>query len=178
MDEKRDGLIKRLLKGLLGKEDKKNEETLSIKSKIGALELDIKEKEEEIAAIKKEYDILKNDTKQAIEGTNTKAFERVYKELTNPLSQLLAMKRFIESGRDLATEDIFKVVDQIITGIQGQGVKMIGNTGKTVCFDSSLHQPAGTEGIMEGDEVQIRFVGFRLGETILKKAMVSSGTKK
>ncbi len=45
--------------------------------------------------------------------------------------------------------------------------------GEEAPFDTRVHQRMSGADVLDGQPVAVRFVGYRLGETILVKAMVS-----
>jgi len=70
-------------------------------------------------------------------------------------------------------EDLLKLFGKIEGVLAEVGLARIGAVGEAVAFDTHLHQRMSGDAVKDKDLVTIRFVGYRLGETALLRAMVS-----
>jgi hypothetical protein len=93
--------------------------------------------------------------------------------MAGTLSQLVTMQALAEAGRELRGSDALGLGGKLERTLLEAGLARIGAPGEATVFDASRHQRMSGSDIDDGDPVTVRFVGYRLGETLLAKAMVS-----
>jgi len=147
--------------------------TPELLKRIASLELDIRDRDAEIRQLRQEYHLQREQTARCQTAASEVALETLTRQLATPLAQLSSMRAVIDAGRSVRVEDLFKMVDKVEQTLIKAGVSRIGTVGAVVPFDSQYHHRLSGPDLTENDPAIIRFVGYRLGETILLKAMVN-----
>jgi molecular chaperone GrpE (heat shock protein) len=143
------------------------------RARIAALELDLRERDAELARVREEYGRLGGQAERDRAGAVAEGLGGLAKRLAPLFSQLATMQSMAEAGRELRCADALKLFGKV-EGVLGEaGLTRIGSVGEQVPFDTRLHQRLSGAGVPDDAPVAIRFVGYRLGETIVLKAMVS-----
>jgi molecular chaperone GrpE (heat shock protein) len=143
------------------------------------LELDLQQRDAEIDRLRAEYRRLADQAEQARAGAATAGFETLARRLAPLLSQLATMQALAANGRDVRAPDVLTLFGKLDAMLaDGVGLSRIGTVGEQAGFDTRLHQLLSGMDVDDGDPVTVRFVGYRLGESILTKAMVSAGADK
>jgi molecular chaperone GrpE (heat shock protein) len=145
-----------------------------LSTRVAALELDLRDRDKEIRQLRREYELQREQTTRQQTEAASVGFEALARQLASPLSQLATMQVLADTeDRTVRSEDIFKLFDKVEQILAKSGLNRIGAVGAAVPFDTRLHQRISGVDLHDGDPVTIRFTGYRLGETILLKAMVS-----
>ena len=140
---------------------------------IAALRLDLDERDRRIAALLKEAEAAGRAAPAEAESAAAERMNKFLRKLAPLLAQADAMRQFAAEGRPLKAEDAFALVARIEKTMAEEGVERIGAAGEETVFDSRLHQRMSGGDVSDGAAVKVRFAGFRQGERILSKAMVS-----
>lgn len=127
------------------------------RARIAAVELDLRDRDAELERLRAEYDRLGGQAARDRAGAAAVGLGALVRHLAPLLSQLATMQSLAESGREVRVQDILKLFGKVQSVLAGAGLARIGTVGEQVPFDTRLHQ----------------LVGYRLGEAILLKAMVS-----
>ncbi len=141
--------------------------------RIAALELDLRERDAELGRVRAEYERLGARAERDRSGAAAEGLGHLVKHLAPVLSQLATMQSLAAAGRDLRPGDVLKLFGKVESVLAESGLARIGSVGEEVPFDTRLHQRLSGMDVDDGQAVTVRFVGYRLGETILLKAMVS-----
>lgn len=143
-------------------------------ARIASLEMDVRERDERIARMQTEYATLRADSAHATEGARMAEVEVLCKRLSSPLANMLALRALHEAGKSPQVDDLLALVDDLTTEVLKSGLEPIGDMGKSTEFDIALHQRMSGASVHAGAPVIVRLPGFRLGDRILLKAMVST----
>lgn len=142
-------------------------------SRIAELEMDLAERDERIAAL------LEDAAAQraaALSEAKTAAADRMH-HLLRHLSPLIAqgdaMRNFHASGQAVRVDDALTLLEKIERAMIDDGLARIGAVGEETTFDSRWHQRLSGGDVRGGDQVVVRFVGFRQTERVVTKALVS-----
>lgn len=141
--------------------------------RIAALELDLREREAELERVRAEYARLGGQAERDRAGAASEGLADLAKRLAPLLSQLATMESLAAAGRELRAPDILKLFGKVEAVLAEAGLSRIGTVGEQAPFDTRLHQRLSGLDVDDGQPVTVRFVGYRLRETILLKAMVS-----
>ena len=142
-------------------------------ARVAALELDLKERDEEIQRLRREYGLQREQGERRQADAAAEGLEGLARKLAPLLSQLATMQALDAEGRQLRTGDVLKLFGKLDQTLAEAGLARIGTVGEETGFDTRWHQRMSGLGLEEGDPVKVRFVGYRLGESVLLKAMVS-----
>ena len=83
------------------------------------------------------------------------------------------MQSLADSGKTPRVEDVLKLAGMLERMLTESGLTRIGAVGEEIAFDTRLHQCMSGDDIEDSERIRVRFVGYRHGENILLKAMVS-----
>lgn len=143
------------------------------RTRIAALEMDLRDRDEEIRRLRQEYGLQQEQAERQQATAAAVGFEALARRLAPLLSQLATMQALAEAGRTLRAEDVLKLFGKIEPVLAEAGLVRVGEVGAEEPFDTRRHQRMSGADLDDGDLVTVRFVGYRLGETNLLKAMVS-----
>ncbi len=144
-----------------------------LRNRVAELELDLRQKDGEIAALREEYERLHEQGERERERAASAGFDELARQLAPHFSQLATMQALAGGERAPRLEDVFKLFEMLERALAGHGLARIGAVGEEAAFDTRWHQRIGGTEVDDGDPVRVRFVGYRLGEAVLLKAMVS-----
>lgn len=144
-----------------------------LRNRVASLELDLRQKGDEIGALREEYERLRQQGKQDRDSAANAGFDALARRLAPLLSQLATMEAMAGGERAPRLEDVFKLFDMLERVLAEGGLERIGAVGEVTAFDMRWHQHMGGGEVDDGDMIRVRFTGYRLGEAVLLKAMVS-----
>ena len=168
--------ITRLVDALLGREPEAAPAIgdAAVRARIAALELDLRERDQRIATMQKEYGALDVAARRAASGAGQDQLEQMFKKLAAPLSNLAAMASLAEAGRDVSAADLVSLFRSLEKPLKAAGLESLGNPGDSVSFDVALHQRMSGGAVSNGSAVVVRTPGYRVGAKVLLKAMVTA----
>lgn len=144
-----------------------------MRNRVASLELDLRQKDEEIAALREEYERLREQGTRERDSAARAGFGALARRLAPLLAQLATMESLAGGERAPRLEDVLKMFDMLEKVLAEDGLVRIGAVGEETSFDARWHQRIGGAEIDDGDRIRVRFVGYRMGENVLLKAMVS-----
>ena len=144
-----------------------------VNTSLANLEMDIADRDKTIAVLKKEYDLLKNQAEADASMVADEALKDMVKKLAPLLSQVVTMRAVEQSGIEIKSKDLLKLFEKVEKAVCECGVEQIGSVGEEILFDVKIHQRLSGGSIRDGDNVKVRFAGYKFNGAIVKKAMVS-----
>lgn len=144
-----------------------------LRNRVASLELDLRQKDDEIAALREEYERLRQQVERERGSAASAGFDALARRLAPLLAQLATMESMAGGERAPRLEDVFKLFDMLEKALAEGGLARIGTVGEEAVFDTRWHQRIGGAEVDDGDRTRVRFVGYRMGENVLLKAMVS-----
>lgn len=148
-------------------------ETPSCVSRIAGLEMDLKERDEQIEKLRQEFLLQSRQSEQAVAEAGTGALEELAKRAAPLLSQLSTLQTMADAGREVRAPDVLKLAGKLKQVLVESGLEPIGQAGQVCPFDTQMHQRMSGGDVQEGDAVKIRFEGYRFRDAVVTKAMVS-----
>jgi molecular chaperone GrpE (heat shock protein) len=180
---KKRGYFSRLLAAIVGRETPPAPVTtvagdegrfLELRSRAAALEMDLRERDEQIAQMKAEYESLEAAKEKAEATAGEGQLERLYKALSGPLANLATLATLAETGQQVEITDLLSLVRSLEEKLVRAGLEPIGHVGEQAPFDVTAHQRMSGGAVGPGTPVTVQLPGYRMGEKVLMKAMVSS----
>lgn len=98
--------------------------------------------------------------------------DQTFSHLRNLIVQLPTARQAALSNSSFPASNLVKLLKPLDTLFLDWGYQTIGSVWQPAVFDPYLHQPD-TEDIQPGEQIHIRFVGYRLGEQVMIQAKVS-----
>lgn len=135
--------------------------------------MDVRERDEEIEKLRKEYTLRERQADTKVASAADDVMLGLMRRLGPLLSQLATMKGMAGEGRDVKTADLLTLFGKIEKAFEYAGLYPIGSVGEEIAFDPRLHQRMSGGDVKNGSPVRVRFVGYRYGDTIVTKSMVS-----
>jgi molecular chaperone GrpE (heat shock protein) len=150
-----------------------NEEVLKLKSEIASLKLDLKDSEGKLAKERKRIDSMQSSQSDQVKQRVESQIEDLFDQLATPLSQLRMQSSLMEQGKAVKSSDIMAVAGSFANIVEKAGLEPVGTTGKMLKFDPAIAQSLGSTGSINiGDEVIVKFIGYRYKERVIRKAFV------
>ena len=159
------------------KETVEQEKILALESKISSLQLNLEENESVIMNMKQDYARLKKDMEDKSKEAVSENLEKLFYAISRPLGQFYAMKSFVESGKSLDINELFKTIDILLEKLEDFSLMKIGGTDRSTGYNSKFHQAIDAGSYRDGQEVKIKVIGFAFENKILRRAMVTSKEK-
>ena len=131
------------------------------------------EKEREVATLKAEYARLQGAASADAAAATRENVKDAFKRVAPPLSQLAAMRAAAETGAAVRPEDVLKLVKAVETALVRAGLEPVGGVGQEAAFSARLHQRLSGGDVRDGDKVRVEFPGYRIGEDVVLKALVT-----
>lgn len=144
-----------------------------LRNRVASLELDLRQKDDEIAALREEYERLRQQGQRERGSAASAGFDALARRLAPLLSQLATMEAMAGGERAPRLEDVLKLAGMLEHVLTENGLMRIGTVGEETAFDARWHQRIGGGEVDDGDSIRVRFIGYRMGENVLLKAMVS-----
>jgi len=151
-----------------------DEQLAASRAKMASLEMDVRERDERMASMRREYEALKSDKDRGARDAGRDERVRLLKRLAAPLSNLMALAELAEAGQDVQARDLASLARGLEKELVGLGLEPVGKTGERTVFEVALHQRMSGGAVRAGTPVTVRMPGYRMGETVLLKAMVSA----
>ena len=144
------------------------------RSRLVALEGDLRERDVRIAAMQAEYAQLDVSKGQATATAGQGELERLFKRLSGPLSNLATLVELARKGAEIECGDFVQLFDTLERELARAGLERVGATGDAADFDVALHQRMSGSTVHAGTPVSVQAPGYRMGAKVLLKAMVST----
>jgi len=124
--------------------------------------------------MRQEYAALQSAKERAATDTGHDTLERLFKKLAGPMSNLATLAELSEAGKEVPAADLIALVRSIEKELARCGMERVGRPGADAPFDTALHQRMSGGAVHAGTPVTVRVPGYRMGDRILLKAMVSA----
>lgn len=143
-------------------------------SRLAVLEMDLRERDEQIVRMKREYAVLEVERQQAATTAGQEQLEKVLRKVCGPLSNLSTLAAAVRAGKEVSAADLAGLVVNLEKQLAAAGLHPIGETGASSGFDVALHQRMSGGAVHPGTPVTVQIPGYKLGDKVLQKAMVSA----
>jgi molecular chaperone GrpE len=145
-----------------------------LQSRIGHLEMDLRQRDERIAEMQKEFEHQRRQAAMQAAGAGKEQVRKLMKKVAPFLSQMDVMRHVAEGGKEVACRDLLVLLAKIEQVLIEAGLTPHGKTGAIEAFDHQIHQRMSGGDVETGIEVRVRFPGYSFDGQVLLKAMVSS----
>jgi len=104
------GLAWRALRGL---PPAPGEDTAQLETRIAGLEMDLKQRDEQIVRLRQEFALQAQQAEQAVAQAGTSELEALAKRVAPLLAQLATLQAMSDGGRDVRPADVLKLAGKI-----------------------------------------------------------------
>jgi molecular chaperone GrpE (heat shock protein) len=168
-----------LIRALVGREgavaaEKPGAAEAAWRARVAGLEMDLREREERMAAMQKEYSALEAQARAAAQAGGEQQLEQLLRRLVSPLAGLATLAALAEAGRPVEPKDLAAAFRSLEKQLHGAGLEQVGAVGERTAFDTALHQRLSGGAVSAGTRVTVRMPGYRWGQKVLLKAMVTA----
>lgn len=154
------------LENLAGKLEAERERRLTLEAERRDLEALIEE-------LRRTYGRLETEVTDRVQQAVEDQKLGFYRTMEPLLTQLPLARHAVESGRELAAEDLLALLGPLDEVLTTWGFSPIGEVGQEVIFDLAVHQVASGASPEPGTPMTVRHVGWRRGDQILRRARVA-----
>lgn len=151
-----------------------DEQLAVARARIAALEMELAERDQQIDRMRSEYAVLQADKERASAGAGQEQLEKLFKRLAGSLGNLAVLTAMAEAGREIEVGDIVQLVKALGEELTRFGLEPVGKVGEQTLFDVACHQRMSGGTVGPGTPVIVQIPGYRLGQKILTKALVSA----
>jgi molecular chaperone GrpE (heat shock protein) len=145
-----------------------------LRSRLAELELDLRQRDERIEQMKREYAALETEKSRTAATAGQDQMEKILRKVCGPLSNLATLAAATRSGKDVSAADMAQIVGDLQRQLAACGLTAIGEPGQHTDFDIAAHQRMSGGTVHTGTAVVVQIPGYRLGEKVLQKAMVTA----
>ena len=183
MSNTKPGYFARLLAALCGRDlptcgaapaTATDEQVLELQATVAGLELDLQERDSQIEQLKEEYAAMEVAKQRVAADAGQGQLEQLFKKLAGPLANLAALAEMSDAGQQVEAADLLSLIRSLEKTLRRAGLESIGRVGETSAFDVACHQRMSGGAVHAGTTVTVQLPGYRLGEKILLKAMVTA----
>lgn len=143
-------------------------------SRLATLEMDLRERDELISRMKREYAALEAERERAASTAGQEHLEKVLRKVCGPLSNLATLAAAARAGKEVEAKDMAGLVATLERQLTALGLQPIGEAGAASSSDVALHQRMSGGAVHTGTPVTVQIPGYKLGDKVLQKAMVSA----
>lgn len=143
-------------------------------AELAGLQLELRERDEQIVAMRKEYASLEQARDRAVAAAGTEQLATLFKKLAGPLSNLLALSDLAAAGQAVAVDDVLALVASLTKDLEKAGLTRVGHVGETTTFNPALHQRMSGGSVSPGTAIQVQLPGFRTVDAVVLKAMATA----
>ncbi len=151
-----------------------DEQQAQLLARVASLEMDLIERDQRIEQMRAEYAALQAARERAGAQAGQDELEKLFKKLAATLGNLNVLTAMAEAGREVETGDLIQLIKGLEKELGRAGLEPIGQVGEKTLFAVASHQRMSGGAVREGVPVVVQIPGYRLGEKILTKALVSA----
>jgi len=183
MNSEKTGYFARLLAAFLGRDvpppvsgptSSADERQLEFQATVSGLKMELRERDEQVRQLKNEYAALEAARQRATSEAAADQLERLFKRLAGTLGNLNVLTAMADAGREVETGDLIQLIKGLEKELGRAGMETIGAVGEKTLFAVGSHQRMSGGAVRDGVPVTVQIPGYRLGEKILSKALVSA----
>jgi len=182
MNSEQTGYFARLLGAFLGRDVPPpasapavpaGERQLELQATVAGLEMELRERDEQVRQLKNEYSALEAARQRAASEAAADQLERLFARLAGTLGNLSVLTAMAEAGREVDAGDLIQLIKGLEKELGRAGLEPIGAVGEKTLFAVACHQRMSGGAVRDGVPVVVQVPGYRLGEKVLIKALVS-----
>ncbi len=168
--------LARLVAAILGRDTMAGLPTdvVELRSRVATLEMDRTERDQRIAKMKQEYEQVQLARERATENAGSEELEQFFTKAAAPLSNLAALAAAAKEGHAVEVNDVLQLAGSLAKVFARAGLEQIGAPGEQASYNANLHQRMSGGSVASGKAVKLCVPGYRLGNKVLLKAMVTS----
>ena len=165
------------LKQIFKKPSSDSEQILTLEREIQNLRLELTERNQLIDQLKQQLEQQRTSEKNNINSAVQNQIEQLLTDAAAPVTQLLTQTHLLEQGKPVQAKDVLLVAERLIRTLEDNSLTVVGQVGKTVSFDSNLHEPLSANSeVSPGVKVVVRFAGVSYQGKVIRKAGVELST--
>lgn len=142
-----------------------------------SLEMDLREREDRIAAMQREYAAIEAAGRRAAADGGREQLEQLMKKLAPSLANLATLIALAGGGRQIEVTDLIAVCRNLEKQLKAAGLEPVGEVGEETAFETAVHQRMSGGTVSLGTPVTVQMPGYRFAGTVLLKAMVTAREK-
>ena len=123
--------------------------------------------------MRREYEQLEVSKQQSTASAGKEELTTLMKKLSGPLSNIAVLRDAAAAGEDVQVDDLLRLIASLEKVLKRAGLEVIGPSGEASGFDPAVHQRMSGGSVRDGVAVKIEVPGYRQGERVLQKALVS-----
>ncbi|MBD2066839.1 molecular chaperone GrpE [Leptolyngbya sp. FACHB-671] len=127
---------------------------------------------DEMAALQQQCLRLREQLQQQKTQLTADFQEATFEQIQTLLTNYPSAQKMAQAKPDLPAKNLIALFIPLENLLQGWGVELIGSAWEQVAYDPQIHQPD-EDDVTVGEQVYVRFVGYRQGDRILCPAKVS-----
>lgn len=167
--------VTRLIDALLGREPTVPATTdATVNARLATLEMDLRERDQRIAAMQKEYATLEAQAKRAATDAGEEHLGTLFKKIAPQMANLATLAALAETGQPLEVGDVLNLFRSVEKQLKAAGLEQVSAAGERVPFDVAVHQRMSGGMVSAGSPVVVRMPGYRYQGKVLLKAMVTA----
>lgn len=148
-------------------------ETLAQRSQLHSLQLELAQRDQQIANLQDELERLRTRQERLLHDTLQTRLGATLSALAAPAVQIATQDYLAGQGAEIQARDVLAVARRMLRELARAGLEWEGTLGGCVPYDPTRHTLSGGDmNIQPGQPVIVRFVGAAFEGRILHKAVV------
>jgi molecular chaperone GrpE (heat shock protein) len=145
---------------------------LGAEAALAGLRLALEQARQDAVATSRALEAERAARRDAVAAALAERLEPALADAAAALAQLGLQERLLAEGKPVGTGDVLALARALGRALERVGLVPVGQPGDAAGFDPAWHQPLSGSLPSAGAAVQIRMPGFRLGDKLVRKAMV------
>jgi hypothetical protein len=159
----------------LSEEFQEQDVTLPLKAEIAGLQLTIRELRQLLDSQKVLLEDCEKIRKAIVEAAIEARLRAFFCSIAPSLGQLVLQQSLLASGKEVKAENVFRLVDLLISSLDEHGMKQAHQCCIPLPFDPSVMNPMRSEqAFAAGEEVFVRVPGYIYIDSYLCKSLVDN----
>lgn len=150
-----------------------DERLLALERQIQNLRLELAERNQLADKLKQELERQRSSESDRLTNAVQTQIEQLLSDAATPVTQLLTQAHLVSEGKPVQAKDVLAVAKRLTRVLEDTGLTLTSSVGKTVSFDSNLHDPlSASTSLAPGVPVVVKFAGVSYQGKVIRKAGV------
>lgn len=146
---------------------------LELDSTLQTLKLEMQEQDRLLKQVRNDVDLADRKSESTVKVMYEQQMEALAKDLASPMVQLKTQQH-LSAQRQIQAKDVLTIAMRLLQSVESLGVKLEGQIGDEVAFDSTIHEGLSIydESPRDGVPVKISMPGVSYNTRVIRKISV------
>lgn len=154
-----------------------NEQLMHLQKELQSLKLELQGRDASVRSMSNEIERLQKNEQQKLELTLNGEFEKLFTDISGPVSQLLTQEALSKTNANISAADVLILVRQLVRSLERNGLEIKGKVDDKAEYHSGFHEILTSTSLSEGQAVRVKIPGIGFKGKVVRKAMVTEEEK-